>query len=68
MTLFVETDSVTCRIHHSKIIMVMTSIALGWNQLGAFQGNCHRLSQLWTGDASIEEQKPGQLVVLSTRI
>ena len=29
---------------------------------------CHGLSQLGTGDASIEEQKPGQLVVLNTRI
>ena len=29
---------------------------------------CHGLSQQWTGDASIEEQEPDQLVVLYTRI
>jgi hypothetical protein len=28
----------------------------------------HGLSQWWTGDASIEEQEPDQLVVLFTRI
>jgi hypothetical protein len=54
-------------IHSTTLLLYCIAIPPTALQLASYYNTplyCHGLSQWWTSDASIEEQKPGQLVVL----